>query len=613
MPRQHESHKNPGLRRSQAVSTFGPGAIVDLRYLSVMMGGQDFWPENAIEIHEPNLERLLKVDSFRMPAISGGDDLPAILFPEWLVCPNCNRLAPYRFFTQGEPVRTDRKIKCPRCSVPVYPARLITACEHGHIDDFPWSSWVHLRDIRKADRENSGMVSASVTVETEEASTSCRKPELYLSAQGKSSSLGDLMVCCRSCGARAPLSGATLPENLRFLRCRGRRIWLADTVECGAEVFPLQRGASNVYFPIPASSISIPPWSERVYVALDRHWGLIQKISSADTLADIVHDNGYQHSLGMSVPEVVQAIQFRKMEESHKDVELTERDIRLLECRAIRRGSGKEEPGSEFHATSIDVPERLKGLLSDVVLVERLREVRALRGFTRVSPPDPGKGSQVDAAPISKHKMNWLPGIEIRGEGVYLELNETALSAWAGQEDVCARAQQLHHNYEQMCAAREWVPSRQITPRLVLVHSLAHILIRQMGLESGYSSASLRERLYVFSPEELDSSSGIAGLLIYTSTTDSEGSLGGLVRQGKQPRLQNTVLAALQEAAWCASDPLCIESQGQGRDALNMAACHACLLVSETSCEEFNVYLDRGFLVGTLDAPHVGFFNQLLS
>jgi hypothetical protein len=314
----------------------------------------------------------------------------------------------------------------------------------------------------------------------------------------------------------------------------------------------------------------------------------------------------------MSVSEVVKAIQFRQMEESHKDIELTERDIRLLECNAIRRGSEEEEPGSEFHATSIEVPERLKGFLSGVVLVERLREVRALRGFSRVSPPDPGKSSQVDIAPISRQKMNWLPGIEIRGEGIYLELDEDAVSAWETREDVIARAQQLHRSYEQMCAAREWTPSRQITPRLVLVHALAHLLIRQLGLESGYSSASLRERLYVFSREELDSHSGIAGLLIYTSTTDSEGSLGGLVRQGKHPHLEVTLLAALQEAAWCASDPLCIESQGQGRDALNLAACHACLLVSETSCEEFNVYLDRGLLIGTLEAPHIGFFNPLL-
>jgi hypothetical protein len=254
----------------------------------------------------------------------------------------------------------------------------------------------------------------------------------------------------------------------------------------------------------------------------------------------------------------------------------------------------------------------MQGYFSRVVLVERLREVRALHGFTRVSPPDPGERLEVETAPIARQRLSWLPGIEIRGEGIYLELNDEAVSTWINRDEVIGRALQLHRSYERMCGDRGWHPSRQITPPLLLAHSLAHLLIRQLGLESGYSSASLRERLYVFSPDETDSESGIAGLLIYTSTTDSAGSLGGLVRQGKPPRLQNTLLAALQEAAWCSSDPLCIESQGQGRDALNLAACHACLLVSETSCEEFNVFLDRGLLTGSLDTPDIGFFNRLL-
>lgn len=613
MAQQHEKRKNPGLRRSQAISTFGPGAIVDLRYLSVMMGGQDFWPESAIEIHEPYLERILKVESIRMPAVSGADDLPATLFPEWLVCPKCDRLAPYRFFTQGDPVRTDRKIFCPRCDVVVYPARLITACEHGHIDDFPWSTWVHINDLRSAEARASHAGSDTVEKESGEAGSRCKKPELYLTALGRSSSLGDLMIRCKSCGAYASMSGATVPENLRFVRCRGLRIWLADSVECGAEVFPLQRGASNVYFPIQSSSISIPPWSDRVYAVLDRYWGLLRNISSAKTLTDIVTDHGYHKSLGMSVSEVVKAIQFRQQEESHQDMELTERDLRLMECQAIRRGTGREDPGSEFHATPIAVPDRLQDYFSHIILVERLREVRALSGFTRVSPPDPGETSQVEKSPIARQRMPWLPGIEIRGEGIYLELDEEAVSRWMNREDVSTRAHLLHQNYERMCSERGWRPYRQISPSLVLTHSLAHLLIRQLGLESGYSSASLRERLYVFSADELNSISGIAGLLIYTSTTDSEGSLGGLVRQGKHPRLQTTLLAALQEAAWCSSDPLCIESHGQGRNALNLAACHACLLVSETSCEEFNAYLDRGLLTGTLENPHIGFFNRLLT
>jgi hypothetical protein len=151
-----------------------------------------------------------------------------------------------------------------------------------------------------------------------------------------------------------------------------------------------------------------------------------------------------------------------------------------------------------------------------------------------------------------------------------------------------------------------------VSPRLLLTHSFAHALIRQMSLESGYSSASIRERLYVFEPGEMDNASGIAGLLIYTSTPDSEGSLGGLVRQGLPERLAPTVKAAINEAVWCSSDPLCIESEGQGHDAMNLAACHSCLLLSETCCEEFNRLLDRAMLVGSITNPEAGFFSNLI-
>jgi hypothetical protein len=595
--------RNQGLRRSQAVSTFGPGAVVDLRHISVMMGGQDFWPENAVEIHEPNLERLLHVEAFRMPSVTGDQDLPAIVYPEWLVCPKCNRLARYWYFTQGEPVETGQPIRCPRCHVRVYPARLITACEHGHADEFPWEIWVHLgRGNVTADPEPG--------THTENA---CRRPELYLEARGFTSALADIEVWCRQCGNSRNLGGATQPENLGFLECRGKRPWLRDEVQCGAPVYPVQRGASNVYFPVQASSISIPPWSERLYAQLDRHWGLLRNIGSVGTLEALIKDNRLDEVLNMSVADVVRAVQYRRMEETREDENLTERDLRFQECQALRRGTGEGNPQTEFRATMARVPSTLAGLISRVMLVERLREVRALLGFTRVSPPDPSSRLEATLTPIAQQRMNWLPGIEVRGEGVYLELDEEAVTAWSMRVAVQGRAARLQRSYERMCHARNWHATRRITPRLILTHSLAHLLIRQLGLASGYSSAALRERLYVFDPEdETGYPTGLAGLLIYTSTPDSEGSLGGLVRQGQPQRLEETVLSALQEAAWCSSDPLCIESEGQGRDALNLAACHACMLVSETSCEEFNVFLDRGLLTGTLDAPDVGFFADLL-
>ena len=138
----------------------------------------------------------------------------------------------------------------------------------------------------------------------------------------------------------------------------------------------------------------------------------------------------------------------------------------------------------------------------------------------------------------------------------------------------------------------------------MLVHSLAHALITQWALDCGYPAASLRERLYV--------SDEMAGFLIYTATSDSAGSLGGIVGLAENGDLDDLISEALREASWCSSDPLCIESEGGGVDALNLAACHACLLLPEVSCEEMNVLLDRALLVGTADNPSMAFFAELL-
>lgn len=587
--------KNPSIRRSQGVTTFGPGAIMDLRNGSAMMVGTDFWDAgHVIEIHEPNLERVLGVSGFRLPTIMNqgdGKDLPAIIFPRWMVCPKCNRLAPYDHFT-GTLYRPGNQIKCSNCKVQVYPARLIIACEHGHIEDFPWVEWVHLKSKKEI----------------------CGRPALFLNARGFTSSLADLEIRCEgpNCDARANLSGATEKENLIFHPCTGKRPWLLDQEQCGERVRPLQRGASNVYFSIQVSSISIPPWSRGVFSRINPHWSIIKAIPD-NALKVTVEALNLPVQLNMSLADIVEAIQIRKAHENVQGDKFTEKQLRYQECRALRLGTTDDEILSNFKTVEAAIPDTLDHLLSKVVLVERLREVRALIGFTRINSPDPTSRLDTNRVPISRFPTDWFPAIEIRGEGIYIEFMETSIARWIdANKSITERAKKLHESYLTLCERREWIPAREITPRFLLVHAIAHILIRQLGLESGYSSASLRERLYSFEPGELGDNPGIAGLLIYTSTPDSEGSLGGLVRQGKPDRFGPLVHDALVEASWCSSDPLCIESEGQGNDGTNLAACHACLLLSETCCEEFNRFLDRGVVVGTLSAPESGFFSKYL-
>ena len=581
------------LRRSQAVSTFGPGAIVDLRQESVMMAGTDYWPENrSIVIHEPNLERALRLAEFRMPATTDAfaqgesRDLPIVRFPQYLVCPRCHRLGDIRLFTAF--VGGERVIKCTTCQVPVYPARLVVACKLGHIDDFPWDWWAH------RGRET------------------CEHPALFLTSTGTTASLADMVLSCKTCGASNNLSGATQTKNLHGLKCRGHRPWLLDKEACEEPLVPLQRGASNVYFSVTTSSISIPPWSAAVHAALNQQWNTLKHVP-ADALQATIEGMQLPSKLGMPVDEIVRAILERKGELAEGTKELTERQLRYGEAAALRQVTPSHQQLDDFSTLPGEIDPMLDGLISKVIRVERLREVRALLGFSRVESPDPSSRFDSQLAPLSATPLNWRPAVEVRGEGIYLELDEDALRSWQGRPEIADRVAMLSNRYADMCARRKWKVDRNISPRLVLVHTFAHALIRQLALDSGYSSAALRERLYVFEADEVAQGSlPLAGVLIYTSTADSEGSLGGLVRQAMPQRLATTIVSAIQEATWCSSDPLCSESEGQGNDGLNLAACHACMLLSETCCEEFNRILDRATLAGLPHLPEIGFFSDLV-
>ena len=208
-------------------------------------------------------------------------------------------------------------------------------------------------------------------------------------------------------------------------------------------------------------------------------------------------------------------------------------------------------------------------------------------------------------AQIFQTSPGWLPAIEVRGEGVFLELSDKRLRAWESDPEVIRRATRVNGNYLKRTQAMGNVPNRVITPRMLLIHTLAHVLINQWSLDCGYPAASLRERLYV--------SDRMAGLLIYTATSDSAGSLGGVVAQAGPGRLDEALREGLSRASWCSADPLCIESDATGVDALNLAACHACTLLPEVSCEEMNLFLDRGLLVGIPTNQQLGFFSDLIA
>jgi hypothetical protein len=254
------------------------------------------------------------------------------------------------------------------------------------------------------------------------------------------------------------------------------------------------------------------------------------------------------------------------------------------------------------------VAEVLAPYITRVMRVARLREVRVVRGFTRINAPfDPEAGQM---APISNGTLDWLPAIEVRGEGIFIQLNLATLLDWEKTKPVVDRVAPAAASWKADWERRN--PGKPqpfaATPRLLMIHAFSHALTRQLTLECGYSTASLRERLYITEGE-----TGMAGILIYTATSDSDGTLGGLQRRSDPDLLCATVLGALRSTEWCSSDPLCVAGESGAPDSHSIAACHACMLVPETSCELHNRFLDRALLVGAEGAQSLGFFAALRS
>ena len=390
----------------------------------------------------------------------------------------------------------------------------------------------------------------------------------------------------------------------RLPACNGNRPWLADhdAVRCEEQLRVLLRGASNAYFAVTASALSIPPFSDPIQTDVGLYEDQLAKVDSLDKLENVLDMMNFPELTGYDSEQIWDAL--RKLRGTVEDTDPAE--LRWEEYQAFVGAKGAVDYRSEFKVVPERRPDEAGGVFDKVMRAVRLREVRALRGFTRVdSIPDIGEMGEVDAfnaglAPIAKQKPDWLPGVELRGEGIFITMDGTALSAWEGRARVDDYGQTLLRAQKKYFDARAMEMPRPKSPRFVLVHSLAHLLIRRLELEAGYSGSSLRERIY--------SDQRMAGFLIYTATPDSEGTLGGLVELARPEDLGPILGRIWEDTQLCANDPFCASRKVSDREShLNGAACHACLLLPETSCEQGNHYLDRSLVVRTLGGEGVEF------
>ena len=427
---------------------------------------------------------------------------------------------------------------------------------------------------------------------------------------------------CLTCHRVRSLQGAFSKDAIDT-RCTGMKPWSQDGPEpCGERLKTVQRGGSNVYFPKIVSSITIPPFTDTMFDAIKETeaWTALVSSEGIVEIDDSMRDKFIQKiavEVGKPFTEVKRCID--QIESATDDSKVLEEDYRFDEYKAFHGNYDKKSNSNkDFEAVKGKFSESYASYgIRDIFLVKSLREVRTLVGFTRLRPIETDLGVSDEAAdedaseivPLSnkpgKH-ASWKPAVEVRGEGIFIALDPIKINAWANQEQIVDRINKLNRNYEDSCKRRKkvYIP---VSAKYVLLHTLSHLLIRQLSYESGYSSASLRERIYSNSIE--NDTHEMQGILIYTAAGDADGTLGGLVRQANPERF-SAVLDALKESShWCANDPLCIESKGQGYESLNLAACYACGLLPETSCEDFNRFLDRTFIAGTHEFPNIGFFD----
>ncbi len=587
------------LRRSQVITTYGPGALIDLPRHSAIMGGLDTWSSGLDEIVEPRLTSKLQtmtgVPSPRLYAPPPEPDEPwapargigAWRFPEWFVVQEAGG---------GEEREHSRRLVHRKAldergrfdRLPVVPTRFVRACPRGHVDDLDWIGFVH------------------------GPGDPCRC-QLRLVERGTTGDLAELVVRCE-CGKSRPLyEAAELGQN-PLGTCRGARPWLGANTEedCDQPSRLLIRTASNAYFPQIVSVLSLPDRGAAVESAVRDLWDDLQIVDDAAGLSFIKRKPKVAEGLGsLDDEEVLAAIdELRSGRGSDRSVKRVELDALL----SAPEGFGDDVAiDPDFHARRLPDgawrrrPEHSAGIAS-VVQLHRLREVLALIGFTRldaVMPDIHGEyETDVERAEIAL-EPRWYPAVENRGEGVFIHLRTDAVEEWLRRPAVRQRIDDLANGHQ------AWMQDRKTQHPFpggpyVLLHTLSHLLIQSLAMRCGYPASSIRERIYA----EAGAEGERFGILLYTGSPDAEGTLGGLVQQARH--IEDHLADALRMGELCSNDPICARhtpSAGMERRWLHGAACHGCALIAETSCEMRNDYLDRALVVPVIGLDGAAFFR----
>lgn len=578
------------IRQSQAITTFGIGAMTDFVNQTVVVCGTDKWNwynDNEYVIHNVNLQNLLKVKYFVKPKTTEREqvwdkdppDLPAKLFPTMLYNPRCKKI---ERAGKGD-CKLDHgvyKCYCDTCKGrgQYFPSRFVLVCPQGHIEDFPYSWWVH---------------------EARGIECKLEKPQLKMYYAGNKTDLDSLIIEC-SCGEKRSMKGTGGQYVFAHYKCSGNRPWLGDREECNAnkenKYMQLRiRNESNVYFPCTVSALTIPPWSTKLAKRIQ------ENVTEYEKLMGPLLDEDKPRFIARickEFPHIEKSVIDNLLDRllSKTDEKLTMQSIMEDEYDAIMNYRDEEKTG-DFLLREEEVPSEYNHIIEKIVAVDRLTEVTAMVGFTRLLPPDGYADPRI--VPISKTPKDWYPGIEQRGEGIFVKFNQDVLDEWT---------KKFGNRYAVMEDRLEdsFFHNDRFSPQYVFLHTFSHLFIRELSNICGYSTASIKERIY---STYQNGYKNMSGVLIYTSTVDSDGSLGGLTEQAKRSNFERILKSMVERGKWCSSDPICYTSKAQGVMSLNYAVCYACTLLPETSCEFRNILLDRCAVCGMPGKEDLGLFN----
>jgi hypothetical protein len=375
-------------------------------------------------------------------------------------------------------------------------------------------------------------------------------------------------------------------------------------------------GATNGWFPVNISVLAIPLAGDTLSQLISDGWAFFVNVQSVEQLEGLL--------IGLKAGALLHGIDKYKTQDiwrsiqEHKDGKsvaiISDGDIKTPEWEVL---TSDNPPANwpHFLSRKTGISKAYQNYFSSVVLLERLREVNALIGYTRIEASeetgDPSERPPMAA--LSRNKPDWIPANEVHGEGIFIQFNENAIHEWEQQSAVLKRNKLLFAGHQGWRVMRHLEPNDGYPGiRYAMLHTFSHILIRELALECGYNAASIRERIYAKNDNEESyaiPSASMAGVLLYTAAADSDGTLGGLVELGKPENLGRLITQALNRTTVCASDPLCSGHNPKDDRSLHLAACHSCAFVAETSCEQGNRYLDRALIVNTFDSNDAAFFS----